>query len=410
MGRRIVIIGGGAAGFFAAANLQQLPNDVEVVILEKSNKTLSKVKVSGGGRCNVTTSVDQVGQLVKQYPRGEKPLRNLFKAFGPVELRQWFEERGIPLKTEDDGRVFPTSDSSQTIIDCLREEAQRLGVKVMHGEQVVDLSQKPEGWTVTTSGGKLWEADLVMVAMGGHPKSAAYDWLSALGLELEKPLPSLFTFNIPNSPLLTLAGTSVPSAELKIAGTKFSYTGPLLITHWGLSGPAVLKLSAFAARHLAEKDYQFQVLVKWDQEWNEDAVRNWVSENRNSQAKKKIVNCPLRPLTQRLWSNLMELAGIPEEMRWADLPKKSANKLINAMVSMPFEVAGKTTFKEEFVTAGGVKCSEVDFKSMQSRKLAGLYLAGEVLDVDGITGGYNFQNAWSGGYVAARHMVEQLKN
>ncbi|BDC99530.1 NAD(P)/FAD-dependent oxidoreductase [Persicobacter psychrovividus] len=409
MSRNIVIVGGGAAGYFAAANMDGLPAGVSVTILEKSNKTLSKVKVSGGGRCNVTTSTDQVGALVKHYPRGEKQLRNLFKAFGPEQVRAWFEQRGVALKTEPDGRVFPASNDSQTIIDCLRNEAQRLGVKVQYGAAVQAIEKVGAQYELLLANGEKLMADYLLLATGGHPKAAAYSWLTDLGLEIEAPLPSLFTFNIPDFPLVSLSGTAVPNAEVKIAGTKLSHDGPLLITHWGISGPAVLKLSAYAARELAGKDYQFQVLVKWDASWNEDLIRNWVADNRSSQAKKKISNSPLKPLTQRLWAALLEMAGVDGEMRWADLPKKMANKLINSMVSMDLTVKGKTTFKEEFVTAGGVKCGEVDFKTMQSRKFEHLYIAGELLDVDGVTGGYNFQNAWSGGYVAARDIVSKCQ-
>ena len=395
--KKVAVIGGGAAGFFAALSAAQNHPQCHVVIFEKSDKVLAKVKVSGGGRCNVTNATHQSSQLVKSYPRGGKALKKAFAQFQTQDTIDWFQSRGVPLKTEADGRMFPTSDSSQSIIDCLTHQAQKAGIEIRMRTPVRSIEQLPEGFSLNDE-----TFDAVIVATGGSPKASGFDWLVSLGHTVSEPVPSLFTFNMPGESVKSLMGLVVQDAVVRIQGTKLSHQGPVLITHWGMSGPAVLKLSAWGARELQSRGYAFTIQINWIGIANEDEVHDtidaWLPEFR----KKKMANaCPF-DLPKNFWLYLMTKAGISVDTLWLELGKKQRNRLLNTLLNDTYDVQGKTTFKEEFVTCGGIEVHEVDFNTMQSRILPGLYFAGEVLDVDGITGGFNFQAAWSTGFVAGQ--------
>ncbi|MFD2515587.1 NAD(P)/FAD-dependent oxidoreductase [Pontibacter locisalis] len=405
---KVVVIGGGAAGFFGAITCAQANPEAHVLLLEKSNKLLAKVRVSGGGRCNVTHHCFIPTVFSQNYPRGAKQLKEAFKKFGASETIAWFRKRGVELKAESDGRMFPITDNSETIIDCLMQEARRTGVLIRTGsgvERVKKDSSKNEGFILQLSNGESIEADKVLISTGGNPKATGYNWLRELGHTIQEPVPSLFTFNVPESALKELQGISVPNARVRIAGQKLEYEGPLLITHWGYSGPAVLKLSAWGARHFHEQNYDFTALINWVPEHTEESLREHLQSYRMAHPKKVVSTNPLFGLPQRLWKALTILADIPEQIIWAELPGKNTNKLVEALHRGPFEVKGKTTFKEEFVTCGGVELSQVNMKTMESRVQPGVYFAGEVLDIDGITGGFNFQAAWTTGYLAGISMA-----
>lgn len=404
--KHFIVIGGGAAGFFCAVNAARLNPLLNVVIVEKTSKLLSKVRVSGGGRCNVTHACFEISSLVKKYPRGTNFLKKTFHQFNTNECIQWFEERGVKLKTEADGRMFSNTDSSQTIIDCLLKEANKYQVEILMNREVKRLLKVNGEWALFFADGSILNADYVCVACGGYPKSAMFDWLKTLGHSIEEPVPSLFTFNMPNNPITQLMGVAVEKATVKIVGSKLSDEGPLLITHWGMSGPAILKLSAWGARELADKNYHFNILINWLSNYNEQSLRESWQALRNERSVQKIGNRNPFNLPTRLWVYLLNESGINENIRWADLPGKEQNKLIKNLTAQEFEVKGKTTFKEEFVTCGGIKLSEVDANTMQSKILSNLFFAGEILDVDGITGGFNFQHAWTSGWIAARGIAE----
>lgn len=402
----LVVIGGGPAGFFAAIRAAEMNPNLRIILLEKSNKLLSKVKVSGGGRCNVTHHCFNPNKLADYYPRGGKQMKKLFQHFHAKHVVDWFEQKGIELKTEADGRMFPVTDNSQTIIDCFLNEVERAGIKINTNCGVNKIEQSNDTWYVYTEQKQTIETRCVLVASGGSPKIEAYDWLAKLGLKIIPPIPSLFTFNDSKKAFKDLMGLSVPHAEVKIAGTKFSAQGPLLITHWGLSGPAVIKLSAWAAKYFFEHHYEFTALVSWIGAMKEESLREILLEHKQSHPKRKIRNYSMFDVPQRLWLRLCELAEIAEDKIWGELALKNLNKLIEQLIRCPFHIKGKTTFKEEFVTCGGVDWAEVDLESMQSNKLPGLYFAGEVLDVDGVTGGFNFQSAWTTAEIAARHIAK----
>lgn len=401
----VIVIGGGAAGFFAAINIAELHKNVNVTLLEKSSKLLAKVRVSGGGRCNVTHACFENSLLVKNYPRGEKELRNAFSRFSTTDTIQWFEKRGVKLKTEADGRMFPETNSSETIIDCLMQEAGKNRVDIKLNVDIQEVIKNQDGsFTLHANGGGIFTCDKLVVATGGNSKEEAYNWLKKLGHTIAKPVPSLFTFNIPNNDITKLMGVSVQNAKVRIASTKLETEGPLLITHWGLSGPAILKASAWGARILNDLQYDFTALISWLPKHTEEKLKiEFNNQREENPAKMIIANCPLE-LPKRLWEFLVTKAGISETTRWADLAKKNANLLAHSLVSDEYHVKGKTTFKEEFVTCGGISLKEIDFTTMQSKIVPGLYFAGEVMDVDGITGGFNFQNAWSSAWVAAKSM------
>jgi predicted Rossmann fold flavoprotein len=404
---QIAVIGGGAAGFFAAITCAQLNKNCHVTIFEKSNKLLSKVKISGGGRCNVTHHCFETSQLIKNYPRGGRSLKGSFNIFGPKDTIAWFEKRNVKLKTEEDGRMFPVTDDSQTIIDCFLKEAQKLGVEIKISYGIASIEKNKDGRFKLLSLDKknTLYFDKVLVATGGHPQSHSYAWLEPLGHTLVPPVPSLFTFNTPDKIFTELQGISVPQAQVKIAGTKLEQQGPLLVTHWGFSGPAVIKLSAFGARDLHVIDYNFQFFINWAQGHTEESLRSYLDKVKIESPKKVISSNPLFGIPARLWKLLTELAEIEADRRWLDLPKKNFNKLIETLLRGNHHAKGKTTYKDEFVTAGGIALPEINLKTMESKLCPGLYFAGEVLDIDGITGGFNFQAAWTTGYLAGKAMA-----
>ncbi len=401
MSQQIAIIGGGAAGFFAAVNCAKKFPQHHVTIYEKSNKLLSKVRVSGGGRCNVTHSCFEITQLVKNYPRGEKNLINAFARFSVSNTIQWFEERGVKLKTEEDGRMFPVTNNSQTIVDCLVDEAKKNHIDIVTNAEVIQFSKNAEEkFELAFSGGKIIVADKVLIASGGYPKAESFNWLRETGHEIISPVPSLFTFNIPNDPVVELMGVSVSPARVRIGGTKYLVYAPLLVTHWGMSGPAVLKLSSMAARELAAKNYEFEIIVSWTTEYNPEQLQRILPSLKMELGAKQIYNhCPFE-LPKRLWMFLLNKATIPEALRWADLSSEQIRNLVRCLTHDLYKVKGKTTFKEEFVTCGGVSLQDVNMKTLESKKCPGLFFAGEVLDVDAITGGFNFQAAWTTGFIA----------
>ena len=401
---KIAIIGGGAAGFFAAIAAKQHWPDASVSLLEKSNKFLSKVKISGGGRCNVTHDSPDINELSKAYPRGSTQLRKAFHQFSATDTVQWFESRNIPLKIYPDGCIFPLANDSQVIIDCFLNTCRQLGVKLQLQQHISNIVVNSENVSIQNNE-EIQTYDQVIICAGGHPKRSSLNWLESIGLEMIEPLPSLFTFNMPKNPICELMGTVVPNATVKIEGTKLSGQGPLLITHWGMSGPAVLLLSAWGARLLAEKNYHFHVLVNWLDQKKEETLRQELQHTIAAHSAKKLSNWNPTPLTNRLWNHLLERAEISPDLRWAEIGKKALNKLVNTLLNDRFEVQGKTTFKEEFVTAGGVALSEIDFQTMKSKKFPRLSFAGEVLDIDGITGGFNFQAAWTTGFIAGKHAL-----
>ena len=428
--KHLVVIGGGAAGFFCAVNAARMNPALQVTIIEKSSKLLSKVKVSGGGRCNVTHACFSISDIIKKYPRGGSFLKKAFHHFFTTDTVNWFKERGVILKTEADGRMFPVTDSSQTIIDCLMKEANKYGVEILMNREVKELamgnlkcamvndelkigneqeamekkgfinSKRP--WGIIFKDDKTIESDYVCIACGGYPKIIQFNWFKNATHSIEEPVPSLFTFNMPGNAITALMGVVVENAAVKIVGTKLLEQGPLLITHWGISGPVVLKLSAWGARQLAICSWQFAIVINWIPQYNENTLREKMRQLRFEIATKKIVNRNPFALPNRLWEYLLQLSSIAAELRWADLPAKEQNKLIKNLCVHEFEVKGKTTFKEEFVTAGGVELNEIDCNTMQSKKLPGLFFAGEVLNIDGVTGGFNFQNAWTTGWIAAK--------
>lgn len=400
--KSLVVIGGGAAGFFCAVNAARLNPSLSVTIIEKSNKLLSKVKVSGGGRCNTTHACFEIPELVKKYPRGQNFIKKTFHWFNTNDTITWFAEKGVELKTEADGRMFPITNTSQTIIDCLLKEADKYGVEIIMQSEVKSLTSGVSGFLIRTSDSRLLTPDYVCIACGGYPKSSMFDWLRALGHSMEEPVPSLFTFNIPGNKITELMGLSVEQAIVKISGTKLVEEGPLLITHWGMSGPAVLRLSAWGARQLSVVNYHFTILVNWLPDYQEADLRiAWPSFREEYAAQKTGHKNPFG-LPARLWLYLLSCSDINPDIRWAEIPSKAQNKLIRNLTAQEFEVKGKTTFKEEFVTCGGVKLSEIDPNTMQSRIKSGIFFEGEVMDVDGVTGGFNFQHAWTSGWIAAK--------
>jgi len=403
--KKLIVIGGGAAGFFCAVNAARMNPDLDVVILEKTNKLLSKVKISGGGRCNVTHALFDIVELSKRYPRGQNFVKKTFHQFFTTDTIKWFEERGVRLKAEKDGRMFPVTDSSQTIIDCLMNEANSYGVEIRMNAEVKSIKYEEGKFILALSDSRLLTSDFVCIASGGYPKLSMFQWLVDIGHRIDNPVPSLFTFNLPKHPITELMGVSVEKARVKVEGTKLVEEGPVLITHWGLSGPAILRLSAWGARELSLKSYAFKVHVNWLPNYNEQTLKEAFQDFRTTHSNKKISNHNFAQLPNRLWQFLLAQSGIKEDMRFADLPAKIENALIKNLVDHVVEVKGKTTFKEEFVTAGGIHLSEVDANTLMSKKIPNLFFAGEVLDVDGITGGFNFQHAWTSGWIAAKKIA-----
>ncbi|MFP4009157.1 MAG: NAD(P)/FAD-dependent oxidoreductase [Spirulinaceae cyanobacterium] len=399
---KVVVIGGGAAGFFGAIACAERHPHSQVMILEAGRKPLAKVRISGGGRCNVTHHCFEPALFIQNYPRGGKALRGAFTRFQAQDTVKWFASRGVALKTEADGRMFPVTDSSQTVIDCLQKAAQNAGVDLRTGVRVENVKKgETGGFTVHLKTGEIVECDRVLLATGSNPKG--YQWAQSLGHKLISPVPSLFTFDITDPRLQDLAGISVETVSLRLLETgknKLEQIGPLLITHWGISGPAVLKLSAWGARELRDRAYRMPLQINWLPQYNNETLRQHLLEIKEQHPKRKIItNCPF-DLPKRFWQKIVSYIGISPDKPWAELAKKELNQLIQELNQGRYEIQGKGVFKEEFVTCGGVNLKEVNFKTLESRICPGLHFAGEILDIDGVTGGFNFQSAWTTGWLA----------
>ena len=395
----IIIVGGGAAGFFSAINIVEKNPKLKVAILERGNEVLQKVRISGGGRCNVTHACFEPNELVKFYPRGEKELRGPFHQFCSGDTIEWFEKHGVELKIEADGRMFPVSNSSQTIIDCFLEATNKLGIAVLTGQSVQSIFKKDTHWKIETQN-ENYVTEKLILATGSNPK--VWEMLQKFGHAIVSPVPSLFTFNIKDSRIKELPGVAA-QVTVKVKDTKLTSTGPLLITHWGMSGPAILKLSAWGARVLHDKNYQFTIFVNWLNDAEKDEVENKLKELKQEHAKKSVSKKSPFELTNRLWESLVLASGIEVETKWADLSKIQLQSLVNQLINGTFQVNGKSTFKEEFVTAGGIDLKEINFKTMESKLHEHLYFAGEIVNIDAITGGFNFQNAWTSGFIVANN-------
>ncbi|MCC3438016.1 MAG: NAD(P)/FAD-dependent oxidoreductase [Oscillatoriales cyanobacterium] len=407
---KITVIGGGAAGFFSAITCAKTYPQARVTLLEAGRQVLAKVRISGGGRCNVTHACFDPGVLVQNYPRGGKALRGAFTRFQPRDTVDWFASHGVKLKTEEDGRMFPITDDSATIVNCLIRAAEDAGVRIRTGDAVVSVKKlmgngAEDGhgdiastFEVELKSGESFKCDRILLATGSNP--SGFKWAKELGNTVEVPVPSLFTFNIADNRIKDLAGVSVPNAKVKLPGAKLEQSGPLLITHWGVSGPAVLKLSAWGARFLHDRHYRTSVLINWLPQYNAEVLRQQLLGVKSQLSHRLIVSsCPF-PMPRRLWERLTSSIGIDEQKRWADLSNKAIDKLLLELVQGEYQIAGKGAFKEEFVTCGGVNLKEVDFKTMESRRCPGLFFAGEILDIDGVTGGFNFQSAWTTAWLA----------
>ncbi len=401
----IIIVGGGAAGFFTAINIVEKNPKLKVAILERGAEVLQKVRISGGGRCNVTHACFEPNELVKFYPRGEKELRGPFHQFCSGDTIEWFEKHGVELKIEADGRMFPVSNSSQTIIDCFLKATQKLGIVVLTGQSVQSIFN-PE-----VSGENVWKietqtenylSEKLILATGSNPK--VWEMLQNFGHAVVSPVPSLFTFNIKDSRIKELPGVAA-HVTVTVKDTKLKSTGPLLITHWGMSGPAILKLSAWGARILHDKNYQFTIFVNWLNDEETADVEKKLKDLKQEHAKKSVSKKSPFELTNRLWESLVLASGIETETKWADLSKTQVQNLANQLTKATFQVNGKSTFKEEFVTAGGIDLKEINFKTMESKLHQNLYFAGEIVNIDAITGGFNFQNAWTSGFIVAKAIL-----
>lgn len=402
---KVAVIGGGAAGFFSAIAVKENYPEASVVILEKSQKFLAKVKISGGGRCNVTNGCTSIKKLSEAYPRGGKMLKKAFRTFSTADTMEWFESRGVPLMVQEDNCVFPVSQNSQSIIDCLLRETKRLDIKIETGKGVNAIQslanhQLQVRFIKAENPPRVF--DKIIVATGGSPKRRGLEWLEKLGHQIEEPVPSLFTFNMPSESVTELMGIVVEKTLVNIQGTKLKSDGPLLITHWGMSGPAILKSSAFGARILSELGYEFKIQVNWvnvqNNEWVADELRKIIKMHPN----KMLSNFRPYLLPERLWLYLLAKCDLPTQKKWSEIGKKGINKLVNILTHDVYQVKGKTTFKEEFVTCGGISLDSIDGKTMQSKVCKNLYFTGELMDVDGITGGYNFQAAWTTGFIAGK--------
>ena len=396
---KIAIIGGGAAGFMAAITAKSINRKNEVVIFEKSNKVLAKVKVSGGGRCNVTNACFSISKLAQNYPRGGKFLKKSFSHFSTNDTFQWFEDRGVKLKTEADNRVFPSTDSSQTIIDCLLKEVHDLNIN-LNLQSLISKIDKVKNKFQLNVNGSIDFFDRVIIATGGSPKINGFDWIKELQKDIIMPVPSLFTFNIPNNEITELMGVVANDSSVKIEGTKIKHNGPLLITHWGMSGPAVLKTSAYGARILHSLNYNFNIQVNW-LNLSENKYLDIITHNRLSN--RIIANKNPFDMPSRLWNFIINKSEISNSKKWNELSKKEVNKLLNCLMNDIYTINGKTTFKEEFVTSGGIDLNSINNTSMESKTCKGLYFCGEVMNIDGITGGFNFQAAWTSGYIAGKN-------
>ncbi len=404
----VVVIGGGAAGFFGAIACANSNPQAHVTILEAGRQFLSKVLISGGGRCNVTHACFEPALLVQHYPRGGKALRGAFSQFQAQHTVDWFRDRGVALKTEADGRMFPVTDDARTIATCLIDQAKSLGITLRLGAAVKSVVKKDDGFKLELRSGEILSADRVLIATGSNPNG--HQFAQALGHTIEPLVPSLFTFNLVDERLQDLAGVAVDPVRLRLqtedSKTKLEQTGALLVTHWGLSGPAVLKLSAWSARFLYHHHYRATLQINWLPQHNPETLRQELTAVRNQISRKTIAaNCPVM-IPRRLWEKLVARVDIDPEMRWAELSNKTMAALIGELTQGSYAIAGKGVFKEEFVTCGGIRLKEVSFKTMESQCCSGLYFAGEVLDIDGVTGGFNFQSAWTTGWLAGQAMSQ----
>lgn len=397
----IILVGGGAAGFFTAINIVEKNPKLKVAILERGKNVLEKVRISGGGRCNVTHACFVPNDLVKFYPRGEKELRGPFHQFCSGDTMEWFEKHGVALKIEDDGRMFPESNSSQTIIDCFLNATQKLGIAILTGQSVQSIFRSDAFWKVETQS-ETFACQKIVMTSGSNPKM--WELLESLGHSIVNPVPSLFTFNIKDPRIKDLMGVSA-FASVQVKDTKLSASGPLLITHWGMSGPGILRLSAWGARILHDKNYQFTIVVNWLNDVDFNECIEILKTLKHDQAKKAVSKKSPFEFPNRLWESLVLASEIDGETKWADLSRTQLHNLANQLTNAHFQVNGKSTFKEEFVTAGGVDLKEVNFKTMESKILPDLYFAGEIVNIDAITGGFNFQNAWTSGFIVAESIV-----
>ncbi|RCS26457.1 NAD(P)/FAD-dependent oxidoreductase [Polaribacter sp. WD7] len=400
---KIIIIGGGAAGFFTAINAKENNPNLDITILEKGKNVLQKVKISGGGRCNVTHACFVPKELCEFYPRGKKELLGPFHQFMTGDTFEWFEHKGVPLKIEDDNRVFPEANTSQAIIDCFQNAVDNLGIKVFINCGVNEVYQQENKWVINTKN-QQFLADKVVFAAGSSKK--VWELCKTLKHFILEPVPSLFTFNIKDKRLVDLLGISVPNATVKIISTKLEASGPLLITHWGMSGPAVLKLSAFGARILADKKYQYNVEVNWLSRPTDKVLNVLLNLKKKEPRKTVILKSPFVEISKRLWERFVLFSEIKATQNWADVKNNQLEKLANQLTKGIFNANGRTTFKDEFVTAGGIDLKEINFKTFESKLHSNLYFVGEILNIDAVTGGFNFQNAWTGGYICAKALSE----
>ena len=403
----LVVIGGGAAGFYGAIRTAEMKPGSRILIVEKTNKLLSKVRVSGGGRCNVTHHEFDPISLADHYPRGEKQLRILFKTFHAEDIVKWFHSKDVRLKAEEDGRMFPVTDDSQTIINCFLEEVYHHNIRIETGKAVTRITPVDKVFEIGCLNGERYLAKNVLVASGGNANPGAYQFVADTSHAIVKPIPSLFTFNDSANRFKDLMGLSVANAEARITTTKFSMRGPVLITHWGLSGPAIIRLSAWAAEYLHGQNYSFSVSINWTTH-NEESVRKFFHDHKLAHGKQKVFSNAMFTIPQRLWQRLCEMAEISDDKIWAELPQRQLNKLVENLIRCSFDIKGKTTFKEEFVTCGGVDLKDIDIQTMESKKIKNLFFAGEVLNVDGETGGFNFQAAWTTANTAAKSISQRI--
>ena len=402
--KKVIIIGGGAAGFFTAINAKEMNPELDITILEKGKEVLQKVKISGGGRCNVTHACFEPKELVQFYPRGEKELLGPFHQFMTGDTFEWFENNGIPLKIEKDNRVFPESNSSQTIVDCFLNKTKRLGISVLKNHGVTTIQKQDNSWLVITKE-QQFVCDAVVMAAGSSKK--VWELSKALRHSIISPVPSLFTFNIKDNRIKDLLGISVSNATVQLVDTNLEASGPLLITHWGMSGPAILKLSAFGARVLAEKNYEYQVQVNWLSRPTHKIVNVLLNLKKKHSKKQVIVRSPFEEIPKRLWERFVLATTIKTTFNWADVSHEQIDVLANQLTKSIFTAKGKSTFKEEFVTAGGVDLREINFKNFESKLQNNLFFVGEVLNIDAVTGGFNFQNAWTGGWLCAKALASR---
>ena len=400
--KQVAVVGGGAAGFFSALSVKQHHPNYRVILFEKSSKLLTKVKISGGGRCNITHHSEDINALCKAYPRGGKKLKSIFYQFSNIDTQNWFENRGVPLKTENDGRMFPVSNQSESVIKCLISECQSSGVEIQVNHDVSDIENIVDKWKLNFSKTQSMTFDYVIITTGGSPKVKGFDWISNLGHKIISPVPSLFTFNMPNELITKLMGVTVENVSVRIRDSKINTKGPLLITHWGMSGPSILKASSIGARFLSDKSYEFEIFVNWINETNTEHLFQKLNEFATLNPSKSVYLNNIFFLPNRLWIFLLDKVEIMNDQKWNEIGKKRIRKFIEILTQDNYKVSGKTTFKEEFVTCGGIDLSEIDMQNMKSKKVSNIYFAGEILNIDAITGGYNFQAAWSGGFVAGK--------